>query len=217
MFLRKFSVGLFAIFSVGIALYAFIFHGILSPAGIMELGARVAPSIRVAFQSEKPSIYLHALFSGIALLIAPFQIIPYFRGKSLKAHRWAGRIYFFSAMIGSVTGLIVATKASGGIAAQIGFGILAVLWFTTTLTGLIAILLKRLEIHRRAMFYSCSLCFSAVTIRAFIGIGMVISSGNFELVYPIATWLCFVPNIPIAELVLRYSHPKITFDENIEK
>ena len=203
MIVKRLSIGIYVFTAVAIAIYALILYGILSPAGIFELGAAVSPKQRAVFQTEKPSIYLHAIFSGFALLLSPFQIIPYFRKKYIEAHRWVGRAYILSVIIGSVTGLLVATKASGGIAAQIGFGILAVLWFWTTLTGFIAIMLKRLSIHRRAMFYSCALSFSAVTLRVWLSSGLGISRGNFDLVYPIVAWLCWVPNLPVAEIILR--------------
>ena len=212
MILTNISLGIYAVSAVAIALYALVLYGILSPAGVIELGARVAPSIKETFQTEKPSIYLHATFSGVALILSPFQIIPYFRKRNVDAHRWIGRVYIFSVFIGSVTGMIVATKAYGGIATQVAFGILAVLWFWTTLTGFIGVMLKRLNIHRRAMFYSCALSFSAVTLRAWLGLGLAITSGNFPLVYPIAAWLCWVPNLPLAELILRYGQRKSADD-----
>lgn len=75
-------------------------------------------------------------------------MITYFRSKNLNAHRITGRIYVIFAVIGSVTGIIVAQRSHGGIPTIISFTILGVLWFTSTLIGFIWVFIfKNMYIH----------------------------------------------------------------------
>ena len=107
---------------------------------------------------------------------------------------------FFFAIVGSVTGIIVAQKAQGGIAAVVSFSILGVLWLISTLIGFIAIaFLKNIWLHELSMQISVAVAYSAVSIRILIPIAV---STNFQIGYAIASWLSWNVNLLVL-LILR--------------
>lgn len=149
---------------------------------------------------------MHALGSAIALAIGPFQIIAYFRSKYLSAHRWAGRAYVIFAFIGSVTSVIVAQKAQGGIAGIVSFTILGVLWFVSTLAGYVSIaFFKSIWIHELSMQISVALSYSAVSLRILLPIAVVT---NFQIGYAIVSWLCWTINLVVLFIVRKIYHDK---------
>ncbi|GAC1633100.1 MAG: hypothetical protein NVS9B14_07240 [Candidatus Acidiferrum sp.] len=68
-----------------------------------------------------------------ALLVGPWQFSEGLRRKALNFHRWLGRFYLLEVALGSVAGLAMATVSEAGIAAHLGFGAVAILWFLTGL------------------------------------------------------------------------------------
>lgn len=72
---------------------------------------------------------------------------------------------------------------------ELGFGVLAVFWFVTTIKAYIEVKNGEVSNHEKWMIRSYALCFAAVTLRIWLGL-----SGHAELafmdVYPIIAWLC---------------------------
>jgi hypothetical protein len=190
---------LFTVGGVGVSLYALFAYGFLTD--VIPLGAAVHPLMRAAFESEKGAIYTHAITSAIALAIGPFQVIPYFRSNYLAAHRWAGRVYVAACISGSVSAVVVAQKAQGGVAGKVGFTVLGVLWFVSTVGGFVAILRRNINVHRLLMQVSCALAYSAVSIRIMLPLAIVT---DFQRGYAVITWLCWIVNLVILALLHLY-------------
>jgi hypothetical protein len=122
-------------------------------------------------------------------------VITYFRLNYLEAHRWAGRTYVIFAIIGSVTSIIVAQKAQGGISGVVSFSILGVLWLISTLIGFIGIaFFKNVWIHELSMQISVALSYSAVSIRILLPIAV---RTDFQIGYAIISWLSWTINLLI--------------------
>lgn|SRR6266566_615849 len=65
------------------------------------------PAMRALFLQERfaavpLAAYLHLAGSGIALAIGPFQLNPRLRNRFLQVHRWMGRTYVISVLLGGV-------------------------------------------------------------------------------------------------------------------
>ena len=77
---------------------------------------------------------------------------------------------------------------------------MAVLWLYTGLRAFLAIRRGEVSEHRRWMVRNFSLTLAAVTLRILLPM-----SGNagipFEVAYPAIAWLCWVPNLLVAERV----------------
>jgi hypothetical protein len=104
--------------------------------------------------------------------------------------------------VGGIAGVPLALGSAAGSIATAGFGLLAIGWLVTTLTGWRAGWQGQLAVHRVWMIRSFSLTYAAVTLRIYLAIlptlPVVFVSG-----YRVVSFLCWVPNIVVAELLLR--------------
>jgi uncharacterized membrane protein len=191
----------FTLGAVTTGLYALFAYGFLVES-VVPLGGSVHPRMREEFALEKPAIIIHAICSGLALMIGPLQVIPTFRGRiGLPSHRILGRVYILLCVAGSITSIIVAQRAQGGLAGVIGFTVLGSLWLCSTVVGLAAVVMYRnLFVHELAMQVSCALSYSAPTLRLLLPIAIFT---DFQLVYGIISWLCWIINLAVLALI-RY-------------
>lgn len=167
-----------------------------------------APSIRndfltALFAESGLSAYAHLLGGAIALAIGPFQLSSRFRKRHLSLHRLLGRIYVSMILIGGLGSLSLAISASGGLPGKFGFGMMAVVWLISTSMAFISIRRRRIAEHQVWMIRSYAITLAAVTLRFYLPISIA-AGYEFAAVYPVIAWLCWVPNLIVAEwLVLR--------------
>lgn len=108
-------------------------------------------------------ISLHVVGAGLALLIAPLQLVIYRKHRVL--HRYLGRVYFVAVIASSVGGYYMAVHAVGGFISTLGLGILDTLWWSFTLLAVIHARRGNIAAHRRWMLRSFALTYAAVTLR----------------------------------------------------
>jgi hypothetical protein len=149
------------------------------------------------------SFYTHIAFGGTALLIGWTGFIKKLRQQKLKKiHMTLGKIYVISTFISSLTGIYIGFFAEGGIIAKLGFITLGVTWFYTTFLAYKSIRSKKIVMHQKMMVYSYSVCFAAVTLRLWLP-ALEIYFHDFETAYKITAWLCWIPNLLVARLIVR--------------
>jgi len=154
--------------------------------------------------------YSHVIFGPIALLIGPWQFMQRFRNRNIRLHRLLGKIYVASCLLSGIAGLYIAQFASTGIIARLGFTTLAILWLFTTTKAFTSIRQKQVTAHQIWMIRSFALTLAAVTLR--IQLGVSVASGiEFATAYPIISWMCWVPNLLLAELIWVQKLRRITF------
>ncbi|MDB4923454.1 DUF2306 domain-containing protein [Mucilaginibacter sp.] len=153
--------------------------------------------------------YLHISFGGLALLTGWSQFSKKLRSRYLNAHRWIGKIYIIVVLISSCAGMYIALFASGGSICVMGFGILALLWFYTIIKAYMSI--RRLEIaeHQKWMIINYALTFAAVTLRIWLPMMQSAMHMDFILAYRIVSWLCWVPNLVVAALIINKNKTKL--------
>jgi hypothetical protein len=88
--------------------------------------------------------------------------------------------------------------AYGGLPSSIGFGLLAILWVSSTMTAYVCIRRGRVDLHRKWMLRSYSLTFAAVTLRIWLPLS-VIAGLPYGPSYVAISWLCWVPNLIFVE------------------
>jgi uncharacterized membrane protein len=143
----------------------------------------------------------------VALAVGPLQHNSRIRGRFLRLHRWLGRTYVLAVILGGGAALMLATASQGGVPAHAGFGLLAVLWLTTTAVAYWEIRRGDQLSHRRWMTRSYALTFAAVTLRIYVPVSLAVGL-PFGPAYQTISWLCWVPNLVVAEwLVLRPRAP----------
>lgn len=147
--------------------------------------------------------YAHVVFAPVALALVPFQLWQGLRQNRPGMHRLLGRLYGPAIVISGLGGLWLAATTTAGQVASIGFASLAIVWLATTLWGIsLAMRGDRIN-HRRWMIRSIALTFSAVTLRLQLPIGMALDI-PFDTAYPVIAWLCWVPNLVVAEMIVRW-------------
>ncbi|MEQ9309259.1 MAG: DUF2306 domain-containing protein [Balneolaceae bacterium] len=141
--------------------------------------------------------YQHIFAGSIALIMGVIQLI--FTLKKMRAHKHIGRLYVFGVALSGVSGTYIAIYANTGFMAQLGFFLLGILWLFTTSKALYHILKGNRELHRQWITRSMALTFAAITLRIWLPMGLM-SGLDFNTVYPYIAWLCWVPNLLVAEL-----------------
>ncbi|WP_063752399.1 DUF2306 domain-containing protein [Streptomyces natalensis] len=191
------------------------FVGQYATAGLQTLGAqRVGLANNYAHRALPIQIafYLHIVFAGLALSVGPFQFVRAIRRRWPAIHRWTGRTYVVAIAFGSVAAFVMSFVSEAGLVGFFGFGSLAVLWAWTTYRGYRAIRGHDVAEHRAWMIRSFALTFAAPTLRLWLGllIGIQALIGShatdqqmFDNAYAAVPFLCWLPNIVIAELMIR--------------
>lgn len=187
------NTGLLYVLSLGVAGYALIGYSIL------PLGALVHPDMKADFVAHSMGVYLHVFAAAVALLLGPFQFSTRLRSNRPQLHRWMGRLYLgIGVLVGGLSGLYISQFAFGGIVARLGFAALAVCWLYTGWRAFIAIRHRVIAEHRKWMVRNFSLAFAAVMLRLYVP-ASVLAGADFAVAYAVIAWLCWVPNLVIAE------------------
>ena len=149
-------------------------------------------------------LYIHASASLIALALGPFLLSRKIRNKNQTLHKRLGIIYYIGILFGGLSGLYLAFHATGGILSTFGFGLLSLFWLSTAGTALYQIKQRQIEQHRKWMIRNYSLTFAAVTLRMWLLVFILLAGvENYVTSYTIISWLCWIPNLLIAEYYLR--------------
>ncbi len=102
-----------------------------------------------------------------------------------------------------MAGLALAFDSHGGLVTHFGFGLLAVCWIYTTLQAYRFVRAGNIRQHQEWMVRSYALTLAAVTLRVYLGL-FVVAGMEFDEAYRAIAWLCWVPNILIAEWVILF-------------
>ncbi len=150
------------------------------------------------------TLFVHVFGSLCSLLLGPFLLSERFRKRNINVHKMMGKVYLLSVFIGGISGLLLAFYATGGLIAQVGFGLLAVSWLLSGLIALKMIKEQKILLHRKWMMRNYALTFAAVMLRIWLPIFILIfGEASFHISYQIISWLCWVPNLIVVELVMR--------------
>ncbi len=175
--------------SLAIAAYAFLF----------QAGVPLNPDIQSRFAEIPLYAAFHVLGSAVALLIGGFQFMPRIRTRHIRWHRWLGRTYLLAVLFGGIGGLVLAGRADGGLTGKAGFALLGVIWLASGWQAYRAIRRGDVAAHRIWMIRNFALTFAAVTLRIHLGVFTGALSLPLAQVYPLVAWLCWVPNLIVAE------------------
>jgi uncharacterized membrane protein len=161
------------------------------------------PAELLASYFYRGSFYAHITFGGIALLIGWLQFSKKIRSRHIDLHRGIGKAYMVAVALSGISGLTIAMSATGGAVCMAGFGLLAIGWLYTDFQGYRAI--RRLDIgrHRAWMLRNYSLTFAAVTLRIYLPLATAVMHLDFISSYRVISWLCWVPNLVVAEMLIR--------------
>jgi uncharacterized membrane protein len=156
------------------------------------------------------AFYTHITFSLPVLLFGFLQVSETLRKKLPKAHRLIGKFYIGSVLLFSApSGFVMALYANGGFAAKISFTILSMLWWLFTFRAYTSIRSGQVEKHRAFVYRSFALTLSAITLRTYVFLipKFVLIRGHD--LYVLVSWLSWMPNLLIAEIIILLAARKI--------
>jgi hypothetical protein len=152
----------------------------------------------------RQAFYLHIGISSFVLLIGIFQFVKPLIRKRPKMHRWLGKTYvilvvFFCAP----SAFVMALYANGGIWAKTSFAITASLWCVFTFLAYKYAREKNFKLHIANMYRSYALTLTAITLRLYVLVLPHFFILHALQMYTLVAWLSWVPNLIIAELLIR--------------
>ena len=190
----------FAALSISIGLYPILYF-------VVDMTTRGLLSSKPASLLADPlwswAFHQHIIFGGVALLIGWIQFSRKIRAVRLGFHRAVGKTYLVCALLSGASGLYLAFFSNGSWVTTVGFGGMAVLWLGTTTAGYLAIRGRRIEVHRRWMIRSYALCWAAVMLRVYLPTFQLVLGLDKVTAYTIISFACWVPNLVVAEIILR--------------
>jgi uncharacterized membrane protein len=144
-------------------------------------------------------LQLHIAASAVAMILGAFQFLRVLRQKAPSVHRWMGRFYIAACVVGGAAGGTIALSSTAGLVAGWGFFLLAILWLLTTAMAWVSALKRDFTAHERWMIRSFALTLAAVTLRLYLP-ATIIFNLEFVPAYTVIAWICWVPNLIIAEI-----------------
>ena len=161
---------------------------------------------KAVYMAHHAMLMVHIVASMLAILLGPFQFLPKLRkGRLLKLHRWLGRAYLLSVLFGGLSGLYMAQFAYGGPITELGFTALAIGWLYSGYMAYKQIRHKDIEGHRQWMIRNYALTFAGTMLRLWVPTFVGAVGIDFLIAYRAIAWLCWVPNLLVAEWIIRRS------------
>lgn len=146
------------------------------------------------------AFYIHVISSMAVIITGPLQFFKWFRQRYMNWHRLAGKVYVYAILLlAAPSGLVMAFYAEGGLWSSIGFFIMALLWFFTTLMAIVKIKSRNVREHEIWMMRSYALTFAAVTLRILVPAFSMFLPFSKELIIISTAWLSWLLNLLIAE------------------
>ncbi|MBS1564040.1 MAG: DUF2306 domain-containing protein [Bacteroidetes bacterium] len=153
------------------------------------------------------AFFVH-VFSSMFVLMAGFtQFSKWLMRRYRPVHRWMGRLYVVLVLF--VTGpasFIMSLLANGGIPSRIAFTTLSLLWMYTTARAWQTARRGQFKQHRDWMYRSYALTLSALTLRGWKWLLIALFHLRPLNAYMMVAWLGFVPNLLVAEWIIRKSY-----------
>nr|WP_315495592.1 DUF2306 domain-containing protein [uncultured Rhodoferax sp.] len=161
------------------------------------------PDFAAALFARHPvGALVHMVTSPLALVAGALQVNRAIRTRHLVLHRWLGRLYVLAVLLAGSSGLALAFGSFGGPITHWGFGLMAVLWLGSTGLGFMAMRRGKRTLHREWMMRSYAITLAAVTLRIYVPLTQI-AGLPFEDAYRAIAWLCWVPNLLLAEWLIR--------------
>ncbi|MES2660270.1 MAG: DUF2306 domain-containing protein [Verrucomicrobiota bacterium] len=203
IFIRKFAGPVLwlvlAFFTILMARITFEYWPIRHDAAFLQIKQQY-----LGIKHWELAFWVHVFTSMLPLLAGFTQFAPWILRKQPRVHRLMGRVYVITVcFITGPASLIMAFYANGGITSRIAFVTLALLWLGTTAMGWRTVLQRKWQVHREWMIRSYALTLSAITLRAWKYAIVFAFEPRPMDAYRIVAWLGFVPNLLIAEWLIR--------------
>ncbi|WP_228098702.1 DUF2306 domain-containing protein [Pedobacter sp. MC2016-24] len=151
------------------------------------------------------AFFSHVYTSMLILLAGMIQFPAQLRKSYPGFHRWFGRFYVAAILfVAGPAGLVMSIHANGGLTAQLAFSILSILWILFTYKAFYAAYTGNIRAHKIWMYRSYALTLSALSLRLWKWLFVVLFEPRPMDVYQVVAWLGWLGNLLIAELLIYY-------------
>ncbi|VXC24300.1 Predicted membrane protein [Flavobacterium sp. 9AF] len=151
------------------------------------------------------AFFTHVYTSIFLLLFGILQFSKKIRIKFPKTHKVIGKLYLIIILLFSgPASLIMGIHANGGLVSKISFTILSILWLIFTFLSLYYAKELNFKKHQQFAIRSFALTLSAISLRLFKYIIVFLWHPLPMDTYRIVSWLGWVINLLIAEIVIVY-------------
>ena len=148
------------------------------------------------YQRHLVLVRTHGVAAALTLLLGPLGFI-----QRLGYHRQRGQVYMLGVLLGTLTAVPMSLMAEGGPSSQVGFLVMSLLWGYTGYQAFRAARRRDFAQHRLWVFRNFALSFGAVVFRAYL-YHMQSYGFAFHDLYPSAVWVCWVPVMIAAEILV---------------
>ncbi|GAA1853665.1 DUF2306 domain-containing protein [Myceligenerans crystallogenes] len=199
-----------ALTSVAIAVYAPFPYLTSSLASLAVDDGGLAANYVSRPPAIQAALYLHIVAGGLALGLSPLQLARRVRARAPRLHRVVGRVVIAAMTMGGLSGMVLSGVNAAGPVGVAGFGLLGALWVVFPVLALRAIRRRDVRAHERWMVRGFALTYAGVMLRLWLvllltaqGAAGIPADVAFERAYAFMPFLCWVPNLVVAELYLR--------------
>ena len=211
IFKKQLPWGLMAFLAISVTIAAIAPYVTFNSANFNNATARYATESTLRYVG----LFVHIFASAITLILGPFQFLGGLRKRRPVLHRWMGRVYLLGVLFGGLAAFVIAPGMISGLVGEFGLLSLAILWLWTGWNAYATIRAGNVVLHREWMIRNFALTFAAATLRLWLGIliGTQVPflqtkyAGDFDAlfveVYRVVMWLCWVPNLIIAEMIVQ--------------
>jgi len=152
----------------------------------------------------KLAFFTHVYTAVFVLPAGVTQFSGFVRKKIPRVHKYTGWVYAIVVIcLAGPAGFYMGVFANGGVSSQAAFCLLAVLWIYFTGAAIAKIVRGDVKSHREFMIRSFALTLSALTLRAWKYLLVFLFQPRPMDVYEMVAWLGWIPNLIIAELIVR--------------
>jgi len=147
-------------------------------------------------------LYFHLWTAPAIVVIGGIGFMPFLRERWPAVHRWGGRVYLTAVLLTAPATFTLALHETEGPLTVFGFATLSLLWFVTAAIAWWHAYNGRHQIHGEWMVRNYALTLTNVTFRAELHFALLCGA-PFTAVYEPIRVLQFIPNLLIAELLIR--------------
>lgn len=147
-------------------------------------------------------LYLHLYTAPLLLVGGAVLIHPGLRRRLPSVHRWLGRAYILTVLVTSIATLRLSLNETEGPMTVFGFATLSILWFITAALAWTRAVQGRYSDHSEWMIRNYALTFTNVTFRGELHLLLWLGF-DFDVVYEPLRTLQFIPNLLVAEFLIR--------------
>ncbi len=223
-FKMNFPWGLMTFLAIGVAIAALAPYATFNSENFNNATARFAAESPLRYAG----LFVHAFSSGLALILGPFQFLTKLRDRRRNLHRWMGRVYLLSVLVGGLSAFLIAPGLISGLVGEVGLMLLAFLWLSSGFMAYANIRAGNVDAHREWMIRNYALTFAGVMLRLLVGTLIATQlpfletkySGDFDVlfveVYRVVMWLSWVPNLIVAEMIIqrrRMPQPALSIEQ----